>query len=290
MLEVILGDVFKVMLGPGSSPKVDFFDILKSKWPRLNLSSLDLDKSDHTNLEPADIHKRKAKESLRFLCSDENSCSPRDDYDELLKLSLFYLERQTAINFAFRCPATQHRARWMSTPIYTFKWCLLRSQLDLDADLIHGSKQFGDFVSIFYAPYWLQCPSASEAAVNDLEFYRTMINYIKIDEEVAEAARHALPRHLWYLTAELIPLALCSTQLSCTEHEKLAFRIYKSYQKHVTYVKNPSAPLTPEKPVFPDVSLHISVSDLVGERSVIIFQRLNLSLHDISFLAYSHDR
>ena len=34
-----------------------------------------------------------------------------------------------------------------------------------------------------------------------------MINYIKIDEEVAEAARHALLRHSWYSTAEPIPLA-----------------------------------------------------------------------------------
>ena len=39
-----------------------------------------------------------------------------------------------------------------------------------DADLIQGLKRFCDLVSIFYAPYWLQCPSASEAAVNDLEF------------------------------------------------------------------------------------------------------------------------
>ena len=64
MLEVILEDVFKVIFGLGSSPKVDyFFDILKSKWPTLNLSCLDLDKSDHTNLEPVDVYKRKAKES-----------------------------------------------------------------------------------------------------------------------------------------------------------------------------------------------------------------------------------
>ena len=99
-----------------------------------------------------------------------------------------------------------------------------------------------------------------------------MINYIKINEKVAETARHAILRHRWYLTAELIPLALCSKQLSSIELEKLAFRIYKSYQKHVTYVKNPSAPLTPEKPVFPEVSLDTCVSDLVGERSAIVFQ------------------
>ena len=99
----------------------------------------------------------------------------------------------------------------------------------------------------------------------DLEFYRAMINYIKIDEEVAEAARHTLLRQRWYLTAELIVLALCCKQLSAIERERLAFRIYKSYQKHVVYVKNPSAPLTPGKPVFPEVSLDNCVSDLVSE-------------------------
>ena len=40
MPEVILGDVFKVIFGSSSSPKVEFFDILKSKRPTLNLSSI----------------------------------------------------------------------------------------------------------------------------------------------------------------------------------------------------------------------------------------------------------
>ena len=58
MPEVILGDVFKVIFGPSSSPKVEFFDILKSKWPTLNLSSID--QSDLTNLGPLDSFKLKA--------------------------------------------------------------------------------------------------------------------------------------------------------------------------------------------------------------------------------------
>ena len=108
---------------------------------------------------------------------------------------------------------TQHRARWMSTPIYAFKMYLRRSQLDVDATLVNGLRRFCNFVSIFYAPYWLQCPLASEAAVNDLEFHRAMMNYSSVDEEVAEAARHAFLRHRWYLTAELILLALCFQHL-----------------------------------------------------------------------------
>ena len=178
----------------------------------------------------------------------------------------------------------------MSTPIYAFKMYLLRSQLDVDATLVNGLRRFCNFVSIFYAPYWLQCPLASKAAVNDLEFHRAMMNCSSVDEEVAEAARRAFSRHRGYLTAELIPLALCSQQLPDIEHEKLAFSIYKSYQKHVSLVQNPTAPLISEKPQFSNLSLDTCVSDLVGERSLIIFQRLNLSLQDIRFLTYSLDK
>ena len=64
----------------------------------------------------------------------------------------------------------------MSTPIYAFKMYLLRSQLDVDATLVNGLTRLCNFVSFFYAPYWLQCPLASEAAVNDLEFHRAMMN------------------------------------------------------------------------------------------------------------------
>ena len=88
---------------------------------------------------------------------------------------MFYLEQQRVSNFAFRRPGKQHRARWMSTPIYAFRMYLRLSQLDVDATLVNGLRRFCNFVSIFYAPYWLQCPLASEAAVNDLEFHRAMM-------------------------------------------------------------------------------------------------------------------
>ena len=182
----LLEDVFKAIFGPSSSPKIELFDILKSKWPKLNISSID--QSDLINLGPLNSFKLKAQENLQHMCSDESTYLPRDDFDELLKLSLCYLEQQSVSNFAFRRPGTQHRARWMSTPIYALKVYLLRSQLDVDAALVNGLKRFCNFVSIFYVSYWLHCPLASEAAVNDMEFHRAMMNYASVDEKVAKAA------------------------------------------------------------------------------------------------------
>ena len=60
--------------------------------------------------------------------------------------------------------------------------------------------------------------------------------------------------------------------------------------KNVSCVRNPTAPLTSEKPQFPNLSFDTCVSDLVDERSVIIFQWLNLSLQDIRLLTYSRDK
>ena len=84
-----------------------------------------------------------------------------------------------------------------------------------------------------------------------------------------------------------MPLALCSKQLFKTEQEKLAFSIYKNYQKHLISAKSPRVSLNPEKPIFPQVSPDTCVSDFVDDRSVIVFQRLDLSLHDVYFLTYS---
>ena len=83
--------------------------------------------------------------------------------------------------------------------------------------------RFFDFVSFFCVPYWLQSPIASRSAVAVLDFYTT--SYTNVDMEVAGSA---FLRHRGYLTAGLIPLALCFMQLTNVKHEKLAFNVYKS--------------------------------------------------------------
>ena len=119
---------------------------------------------------------------------------------------------------------------------------------------------------------------ASEAAVNTFNFYKSVIDYVNVDEQAAEAAITAFLRHRWCVTEELIPLALYSRKLSDVKLEKLGFSIYRKYQQHVAVIeRNEGAPLTPEKPRFPEITRDTCVSDLVGERFVILFQRLKLS-------------
>ena len=89
----------------------------------------------------------------------------------------------------------------------------------------------------FFSPHWFECPLASEAAVNDLNFFKAVIDYVNVDEQVAEAAINAFLRHRWYVTEELIPLALCSRKLSGVKLEKLGFSIYRKNQQHVAVIE-----------------------------------------------------
>ena len=50
-------------------------------------------------------------------------------------------------------------------------------------------------------------------------------------DNIAHNAAKAPSRHVWYLTEELIPFALCSKQLACEEKEVLARRMFQLYQK-----------------------------------------------------------
>ena len=102
--------------------------------------------------------------------------------------------------------------------------------------------------------------------------------------DVCIAAISALRRHLWYLTEELIPFALCSGDLQDHIKQNLAAKIFRVYQQYFKVT------MSPQEPVFPVIAEDTKLESLVGERSVIILQRFNFSVEDAQFLRYSCKR
>ena len=88
-----------------------------------------------------------------------------------------YIDEKSFSNFSFRRPGAQHRARWMSSSIYSLKMLLLQGQLQVEETDHEKLQSFGDFVAIFYSSFLFQSALASEAAYNDLMFYKTMLKY-----------------------------------------------------------------------------------------------------------------
>ena len=88
-------------------------------------------------------------------------------------------------------------------------------QKELPNNLITTLKQvnlierFVKFVSLIYVKWWVKCPLAADSPINDLEFLSSIKSYS--DNTISSAAEKAIKNHLWYLTEELVPLAIFSS-------------------------------------------------------------------------------
>ena len=59
------------------------------------------------------------------------------------------------------------------------------------------------------------------------------------------------------------------------------FRVYQKFSK---------TDMPSQKPVFQSISEDAKIENLVGERSVIIFQHFNFAVEDVQFLRYSYTK
>ena len=73
--------------------------------------------------------------------------------------------------------------------------------------------QLSEFILLFYVKYWFMTPLAGSAARNDLDFMSGILEYRKVKPVLAWDVLHSAYGHLWYLTPQLVILALCDKGL-----------------------------------------------------------------------------
>ena len=156
----------------------------------------------------------------------------RGDYKELVVLTLLYLQDEDTMNNfkRFYRPGAMHKARWMAKLLYAIKMVLLGSiiQRDLPKGQIFARgqlvklKRFVLFTVFCYVPWWLTSPISSSAPKNDLILIRSLEHYRTQDGTIGKAALiNAFKNHLWYLTEELVCLALFSSTVDSTPLSRL---------------------------------------------------------------------
>ena len=59
----------------------------------------------------------------------------------------------------------------------------------------------------------MTCGLAIDAPLNDLQLLQRLIRYECVSMDISKCAVKAFSRHLWYLTAEMVPLALFSNKV-----------------------------------------------------------------------------
>ena len=127
-------------------------------------------------------------------------------------------------------PCTQPDG-WLSSSIRLRYVCLSRKFNSYHvAPLQHCNKfqrwgalrAFVNFATLVYSSWWMTCNSAIDARWNDLQLYKSFLQYKVVNPDVLQSALHAFKLHLRYLTAEMIPIALLSSKVPDAEQQALA--------------------------------------------------------------------
>ena len=230
ILEVVLKDVFEACMGPSSGPDISLFKRLQNRWPSVDQSrpqplTLTVLSSDE------EAHRLEMLRHLKHLLDCGNH--PREDYKEIILLSVAYLGG--GVPTSFRAPGAYHMARWMAKAIYAVKIMLFHDQLEMSRRELAEIRRVAFFVTMVYSKYWNEAMIPSYAAKNDLDFI-TDVKRI-CDDGVASVVERAMRRHLWYLSEDLIGLAIFDDRIS--PEQKAAM---------VEGMKRPSTTKNPRRP------------------------------------------
>jgi hypothetical protein len=135
---------------------------------------------------------------------------------ELSELTLIVLGHPPS-TIHWRAPGPVYRARWMAKLIYAMKIYLFRNQTDvfrLTKKEETQVERFVKFGALIYTKHWVAAPRATEAPASDLQLWIDLSSYRNIDSDISAAARKVLENHLWYLSDELVGLALFSDHVT----------------------------------------------------------------------------
>ncbi|XP_043196830.1 uncharacterized protein LOC122367621 [Amphibalanus amphitrite] len=171
-------------------------------------------------------------------------------------------------------------ARWMAHVIYGIKMFLFRHQLlelgIISKDMHDKLRRFAVFVCLFYVKEWLTCTTAADAAVSDLSRYQDLNVLRRVDPKVAEAAMEVYGRHTWYLTQELVTLALVSSLVDPPTKRRMADVIheYATEQATATRMDKPDLPTLPTEA---GQVKALELDDFIGPESRTVFGVLGIS-------------
>ena len=117
------------------------------------------------------------KQYLITFCQDQLSImQPRDNYRELLELTIIASGAIPPRGIKFYQPGALHRARCMTRLIYGTKMFLFRNQFFKSSPLKNqANSRFASFVVLIYVEHWYTARSAITALNNDLRFLRYLI-------------------------------------------------------------------------------------------------------------------
>ncbi|GBM89804.1 hypothetical protein AVEN_36962-1 [Araneus ventricosus] len=108
----------------------------------------------------------------------------RDEYRELIELSIVFLGGDAEKNLKIRPPGAMHQARWMALAIYSLKLSLFSSQLKINTQDKEVLLDVCLFILTIYVKPWLQFILAVKAPYKDLCFLKSLKAYENVSESI----------------------------------------------------------------------------------------------------------
>ncbi|CAH1112989.1 unnamed protein product [Psylliodes chrysocephalus] len=135
-------------------------------------------------------------------------CPKREDYKELLQLSLLYLGGWSQDEFSFRISGALHQARCMAKAIYALKIVLFTKQLNMPQRELKAMKRVAHFGSLIYVRFW-----------KNLDLLQLLNIYPDID--VNKSVLIVAKRHLWYRSETNLGLVFLNERISQIKKENM---------------------------------------------------------------------
>ena len=206
---------------------------------------------------------------------------PRGDYKKLLDLIEAYIGLSEG-RFQFLGCRAVHKARWMGKQLYCYKMAMLQEYIPqgiASKSPLQKIFRVVDFCTVVFN-LWLNCPLAASAPHQDLELDNNIKSFANVDPVVSAAALKAFSRHTWYLSGELIPLALWDEDVTYEEKNLLADSINASQcstsSASMEFTKRYGNEFG--KPELPDVTAgqHLSLSQFATADSTMLLRILSI--------------
>jgi len=259
MYELVIGAVISTCLGQSCGPEVPLFKRFQTQWHFLDQGNYQDASTDETVINSL----REVRGSVVSFIRDQlDLVQPRDDYRELLELTLIFLGETPARGARFMKPGAMHQARWMSKVLYSFK--MFRNQFHLTPREEKGLRDICIFIVYLYVKAWITCPKATSAPANDLQFLKDLVSYEVIHPEISKTATKKFLNHLWYLSEELVGLALFDEAVDIEVKREIIQRIKNSNESEEQPAKRAQ--------VNPKFIMDQSLDNFASKKSLILFQ------------------
>lgn len=200
IMEIMLEAVVVQALGTSTGPEILIFKRFKKAWNTIAQTDFKTVTSDASTLNEVE---NITTDMISFAQKQLEQFQSRDDYKELLNLTIIFLGGIPEKGISFRAPAGLHRARWMAKAIYSLKIYLFGDQFKLIKREEKGIREICIFTVRIYLKYWFQAASGYCAPRNDLQLLKDLRRYEKINQAIAKVALKKFLGHLWYLSEEL---------------------------------------------------------------------------------------